>query len=204
MSNLCQVCNKRFSTVHVTEIRGDEKFELHVCDYCAQKEGIITAAPAPTTAPPIAKKPDKGGSTPKKAKILSGKEPPSIENLLEGISGEHPYAELPCPKCGMTFEQFNKRGRLGCAHDYDHFQIQLEPILHRIHQHIEHVGKVPKRIEPNIAIDRELRGLRKDLDEAIKGERFEEAAQLRDKIKGLEQDRDKTKLPADAGSEEKA
>lgn len=50
----------------------------------------------------------------------------------------------------------------------------------------EHTGKVPKRLEPLIAAKREIEILKKELKEAIKQEKYEEAAKLRDAIKDLE------------------
>ena len=35
--------------------------------------------------------------------------------------------------CSMTFPQFIKIGRFGCAHCYETFKEQLNPILKRLH-----------------------------------------------------------------------
>ena len=46
---LCQRCKKATATVHVTDLVSERK-EMHLCDGCAQEEGITVKAPMPINA----------------------------------------------------------------------------------------------------------------------------------------------------------
>ena len=36
----CQVCQKKEATIHLTEITDGVRSEMHLCEHCAQEEGI--------------------------------------------------------------------------------------------------------------------------------------------------------------------
>ena len=84
----------------------------------------------------------------------------------------------------MKFEQFRKIGRLGCRECYKQFSDELVPILRRIHGNTVHNGKVPKRAGVELRITRQIQQLKSKLQKAVEVENFEEAARLRDRIKG--------------------
>lgn len=96
-----------------------------------------------------------------------------------------------CEVCGIKFVEFRNTGRLGCPHDYDSFKPELIPLLESIHGEPKHNGKTPHRLPRAKAEQRELAQLRKQLQEAITNEKYEEAARLRDRIKHLEEGREK-------------
>lgn len=87
--------------------------------------------------------------------------------------------ELTCDNCGMTLSEFRKRMRIGCAKDYELFD--LGPILDKIHGTSVHMGKVP-----GASNEEQLKKLKRDMEVAVKSERYEEAANIRDQIKQLE------------------
>ena len=160
---ICQVCGKNESTVEFTEIIDDEVKQLHLCDGCAKEKGIEMEQNF------------------------------SISDLLAGISGlgEKPSDEelsVKCGKCGMTFEDFQKIGRLGCGECYGAFRKNLLPLLKRIHGSARHIGKSPKEIDETDGKKKisEAQELRQKLQRAIDMEEFEEAARLRDRIRSLE------------------
>lgn len=87
----------------------------------------------------------------------------------------------------MTYEQLTKVGRFGCASCYDTFKEHLKPLLKRLHGgHTDHCGKIPKRIEGNIHLKKELDELKLILKQYVQKEEFEKAAGVRDKIRNLE------------------
>jgi protein arginine kinase activator len=92
-----------------------------------------------------------------------------------------------CEVCGLKFVEFRNTGRLGCSHDYDSFKAELLPLLESIHGEPKHQGKQPHRLPQAKAEQRELAQLRRGLQEAISGEKYEEAARLRDRIRQLEE-----------------
>lgn len=98
---------------------------------------------------------------------------------------------LQCPHCGYQFSAFQQSGRLGCPRCYESFQQVLQPLIASIHGNVEHVeGEAPAGPSPEGMTDppvsEPLAALRKRLKEAVRGERFEEAAKLRDEIHALE------------------
>jgi protein arginine kinase activator len=95
-------------------------------------------------------------------------------------------SKLKCPKCGLTYEDFKKVGRLGCGECYTAFRDALLPLLKRIHGSNQHCGKSPKKAAKVVKAKNELLELKDKLQKAIQREEFEEAAKLRDKIRELE------------------
>ena len=73
-----------------------------------------------------------------------------------------------------------------CPHDYQAFQAELLPLLESIHNSTRHAGKTPRRPSQRLRTQ-ELTRLRKDLQRAVTAEAYEEAAQLRDRIRRLEE-----------------
>lgn len=94
-----------------------------------------------------------------------------------------------CPKCGSSFNDIVREGRVGCAECYKVFYNELKPSLQRIHGQIHHSGKIASTAEPvseeEAKID-EKEELKKQMNEAVAAQNFELAAQLRDRIKELE------------------
>jgi protein arginine kinase activator len=91
-----------------------------------------------------------------------------------------------CEQCGTRFVDFRNSGRLGCPHDYLAFQAELLPLLESIHSSTRHAGKTPRRPSQRVRTQ-ELSRLRKDLQKAVVAEAYEDAAQLRDRIRQLEE-----------------
>lgn len=166
---VCQECQKRPATLHFTKIVNGEKTEFHICEHCAREKGELI----PGTS---------GGF--------------SIHNLLSGLmdfdssnKGQVPgpaVQELQCPECGMTYTQFRKLGRFGCSSCYKTFDDKLDPLLKRVHGSTAHTGKLPGRAGVQIKIRQQMHELKQQLQQSIADEEFEQAAELRDRIRGLE------------------
>ncbi|MBN6889634.1 protein arginine kinase activator [Cytobacillus horneckiae] len=173
---ICQECNQRPATLHFTKIMNGEKAEFHLCDKCAQEHGDMF--------------------------MLSSGSGFSINNLLAGLFNIEPsYQEaneaaldqqsnvLQCEQCSMTFQQFVKVGKFGCAHCYSAFREQLKPIVKRLHSgNWTHNGKVPARIGGSIHLRKKIEELKTNLKELIAKEEFEKAAETRDEIRKLEKE----------------
>jgi protein arginine kinase activator len=154
----CEKCPKQ-ATLHITEILGEDRYEEHhLCEQCAH-EYIYE---------PDGKK--------------SGK-------TLEGLDDEELSAlnQRQCPQCGMKFIDFRNSGRLGCPHDYEAFAEELLPLLENIHGDTRHCGKTPRRLPQTRQTQSELTRLRRQLQDAVSQEAYEEAAKIRDQIRLLEE-----------------
>ena len=101
-------------------------------------------------------------------------------------------AQLPgdaarCAYCGTSLRDFRASGRLGCAQCYGAFEQSLRELLRRVHGSTRHTGWHHEGADPDV-MEREatLEQLRTKLARAVEGEAFEDAATLRDQIRGLE------------------
>ena len=115
---------------------------------------------------------------------------PQQKKVVEVLSeAEEPegVAEKQCEVCGIKFVEFRNHGRLGCPHDYDAFKEDLSPLIESVHGDTRHVGKVPQRLPRAQAALPEIAKLRRALIKAVSDEAYEEAAQLRDRIRQLEE-----------------
>jgi protein arginine kinase activator len=86
----------------------------------------------------------------------------------------------------MTLDEFRKKGRLGCAKDYEVFGAHIGDLLERVHGARTHVGRIPGSSEADLERMKRLVELRSRLDVAIREEAYESAARLRDELKALE------------------
>lgn len=113
-------------------------------------------------------------------------EPPVKNKKLEGVDDLEDAGNASCSVCGLKFVEFRNSGRLGCPHDYIEFRNELMPLLENIHGETRHAGKTPRRLPETRKAHGELLQLRKQLLQAVTREAYEEAAQLRDRIRQLE------------------
>lgn len=156
----CQACKKRDATVHFTDIEGNEKREVHLCEECAR---------------------EKSGIPPKSVTLEE-----ILSNLIQQHSKESAkLLKTACPNCGMSYIEFKAGGRLGCASDYVIFEEGLTPLLEKLHQGTQHVGKTPSRAGAVVQRENELIRLRRELDRAVQREEYEKAARIRDRIQQL-------------------
>lgn len=167
---LCQNCQQRPATVHLTKVINYEKTELHLCEVCAKSAG---------------------------GELGLMFEPNfSFQNLIAGLlEGELNLYQQPssgkgpsCQNCGLTFFDFKNSGLLGCGDCYRYLKSGLEPLFKRVHGSNHHIGKVPKRTGGRVRIRKEIEDLRSQLQQAIGREDYENAAYLRDEIRRREQE----------------
>jgi len=118
--------------------------------------------------------------------VVNNKGVHSIWKLLQSAKAGHAAPELSCPACGMTLAEFRAKGRLGCPNDYEVFRAHLNPLLKRMHNASEHVGRVPGVEPEDLERQKRIHALRAQLDAAVRDEAYEHAARLRDELQQLE------------------
>lgn len=158
---LCDICHKNIATVHLTEIINDKVVEMHICQACAQ-----------TKANELNEHLNISG-------FLGG-----LADMVGGLPQER--RSLRCPSCGLSYEEFKEKGRLGCEKCYETFRRFLLPLLKKIHSSIVHTGKSPVSLDKKTSGKPRITELHQRLKKAIQLEEYEEAARLRDQIKELE------------------
>lgn len=163
MSFPCKFCGA-VSTIHLTDVIGKKKREMHLCEACAREKKIIPTNPQEINVPAL-------------LELVLG-----VSQVPQAV----PPTETTCPDCGFQYAQFRKIGRFGCPHDYIVFKELIEPVLERVHNDSrQHLGKIPKRHQRRLKLARRVE-LQAQLRTAIATERYEVAAQLRDAIRVLE------------------
>jgi len=172
----CEECGKRPATLHLTKIVNGEKTEYHICEHCAKEKGDMFT----------------GFNNFGINQLLAGllNFDPLIKK--EGASGKEgtagtPAKPLRCETCGLTYAQFSKSGRFGCSDCYSFLGDRLNPLFRRIHGNTQHIGKVPERTGGKLKIRKELEQLKAALQQYVAREEFEKAAEIRDRIRALEQ-----------------
>ena len=177
---LCQNCEKKEATTHIKQIINGEMSETYLCSECA--------------------------------KLLGANDMFSDFNLNfseffgnffgDMLPAHTKTSALKCPRCGCTFDDIVKSGKVGCTECYTTFYEKLLPSLQRIHGKLQHTGKISasadfsdeenapdepaQEAEPSTGNTEKIAALKKAMDEAVSKQDFEEAAKIRDEIKELE------------------
>ena len=176
---LCDDCGRREAVVHIMQIGPDGRTEKNLCEECAAGYGDFMVGHNQ-------EQPRKKVSV---NDFLRGmfSQPQEMEPEQREQPASQPQ-ELTCPNCGMTYQDFAKTGKIGCSVCYETFRRQLEPLLRRIHGTSTHSGKIPHRSGGTLELKHEISVLRGQLKESVAQEEYEQAAQLRDRIRALEKD----------------
>jgi len=192
---LCEQCKKREATVKYVEVVNGVKTEHNLCGVCASQLDI-----GPFSA------------------VFEGEI--SLASLLSGLLGiqdtekrDGRYAEVICPNCGTTYENFVETSRFGCADCYSVFGPLLGENIRHLQGSERHVGKRPdyvireeaakaqaRAVElqngtpdnettlPELTKEEQIRLLQARIKDALRREDYEEAAVLRDEIRSLKEE----------------
>ncbi|HEX3152553.1 MAG TPA: UvrB/UvrC motif-containing protein [Gemmataceae bacterium] len=158
----CQFCSKP-ATMHLMHTVQKKTREMHLCDACAREMNLLPESPQELNVPAVLQL------------VMSHSQAPARSSPGDAV----------CPECGTPYAHFKAQGRLGCPHDYEVFRSMLEPLVERVQNNaVRHVGKVPRRHRRRLRRSRQVE-LEARLVTAIRSERYEEAAHLRDAIRAL-------------------
>lgn len=176
---MCQKCGKEEANVKYTQIINGVKKEVHLCTKCARHLGVDSFD--------IPDFPINFNS------FLGDFFSDYMENeLLPSFQTE----TVKCKTCGMDYDNFIKTGMFGCSDCYTTFNIPIDTLLKNLHGTTKHIGRKPKSAKEPIKISKEIKEekeednitrLQEQLEKAIKEERYEEAAKIRDEIKKLKE-----------------
>jgi len=159
--NHCEECGKAEATLQVTEVARGRVSRLHLCEACAVKRGFVQQS-----------------------------QQEGVEDLISHVSRPGARQRIrittpqeACPTCGLHWHDFEMLGLLGCEDCYKTFAMQLTRMLREAHQVPLQSAAGKRRASDPSALLPELRSL---LEQAIREEDYESAAQLRDRIHQLE------------------
>ena len=160
----CEKCNEREASVFFEQTVNGEHTSLHLCHECAAK--LQT------------------GSLFESAPFQLG------TSLLENFFGHTAprVSGKTCPHCGASFAEIRREGKVCCPGCYAAFRAELEPTIRSLHGHVEHTGHAPAGQSVLREKQNKLKELKKELQDAIAAEQYEQAARLRDEIRNLEKE----------------
>jgi protein arginine kinase activator len=162
---VCDICHKNEASITVTRVDKDGKTtEMHLCHQCATQKGISEAVKPHISVIEI------------------------LAELKEKIKDED--RKLFCPNCKISYADFKRFGRLGCAVCYEAFAERLLPLIKKMHGSTKHIGRKPSMGRKDAKIKFEVKQLRDELKKAIAAEDYERAAQIRDQIRQAETEGD--------------
>lgn len=170
---ICDECGARSATIKLMTIVGEERRERHLCTECMAKvKNQFTAVDLSSLAG-----------------LLGG----LLQAVKPSDNGEGAQEQgLSCPSCGLRYDEFKKSSFLGCPECYQAFREPLEVMIKRIHGHAQHTGRMPGGTPDDFTLRLEIDQLKHQLNRAIAEEAYEQAADLRDRIRALKEQLDKT------------
>lgn len=165
----CTHCNKNEANTHIRRVINGHSEEMYLCEDCARELGVMNDFDF---------------------------EPFNIEGFFGNLlgAGSRAFNALVgvdrCASCGTSMNDIVNSGLVGCADCYDRFDDKLTSGIEKIHGKAKHIGKnVTYTTTTNSSNDSneasELDTLKNELKNAVKEQRFEDAAVIRDKIKEL-------------------
>lgn len=155
---LCTECKKNNATVFFKQSINGSTTELCLCQECAEKHGFLTGT---SLFNELFKMPNISGAG---AKI----------------------SHKVCSLCGSDENNFIKDGKVSCPVCYETFADELYSPIKRIHGNVSHIGRAPMKLKRQNDKKHKLDELKKQLNDAVQKEEYENAAIIRDKIRELE------------------
>lgn len=171
---LCERCKKNNAAVFYKEsINGREK-SLALCEKCAAEAESKGEIEKISLGDPF-----------------FSEQIGSIDKLFGSLFGLPKYKQttLPdskkCTLCGATFADLVSEGKAGCPECYKVFADELADTINRIHGTTVHNGNAPSRFRYDREKKKKIESLEDELKKALKEERYERAAEIRDELKIL-------------------
>jgi protein arginine kinase activator len=162
---LCEKCGNKPAVMKIDLIVNNEKKAQYICEDCAEEMmGTYLSFDAMNPF-----------------------------SMLSGFFNAFPvekHQEVKCPVCGMTYRRFMDRGRFGCAHCYETFGQNLDPVFKKLHFSSEHKGKTPEDICLKMVKEEDpIAKLERKLKEAVAVEDYETAAKVKKELEQMRGDR---------------
>lgn len=158
----CDRCGKP-SVYHSTLIVNGVSQSTNLCRDCAIKEGVFTSEPTNF-----------------------------FDDFFSVFNDFLPYEEISdiaCPVCKTRLNEYRHTGRLGCSNCYNVFKSEIDNILKRIAPFSQHkqdlIGSVGSKKSKETKQDK-VNKLREEMAQAVKEERYEDAAKIKKQIQKLE------------------
>ena len=199
MGKLCQSCNQREAKIHFTELKDGKKTEMHLCEHCAQEKNMVMAFPS------LLKTLVKGGDAPASE---SDAVPSTCPGCGLAYADFKAKGRLGCPQCYDAFApvlgSLLEKVHHASAHKGRRPPHQAEPEAPVPDSTFPEAAGLPEAPSPGAEgsasttpepvepvesapeVD-PLTKLRQELTDAVASEEYERAAELRDRIRQMEE-----------------
>lgn len=172
---LCDICKKNDATIRIQQVNNGTAQTVNICNECAEKHQMMPRVDFDDV--------NIGEVLQNIKKITKNL---NLKDIIITDSNSLPKPSvLVCPKCNWSLEKIDQNGGLlGCDECYKTFEDIVMETIENIHRCKIHTGKHPVHFEPDndLILDEKIIKLEADLQEAIKLEKYEHAALLRDEI----------------------
>ncbi|MBQ1991604.1 MAG: UvrB/UvrC motif-containing protein [Clostridia bacterium] len=159
---ICELCGKQQASTHIKSMVNGKYTELWLCSGCASKKGYGNIF------------------------AHTGTDFSSFLGNFFGDGLPSRTSASRCKRCGSSFTDIARSGKVGCSECYTDFFDELLPSIQKIHGNIQHTGKVATNASADVKLARKIEKTRQELAIAVKNQNFELAAKLRDKINEME------------------
>lgn len=180
----CDICHVNEATITIKgEIPGLGAKELNICSGCAAQQGLDALESIV-----------KGVGLGKLFKSVaeSSSDSLALDMAEEQADTYDASIQTACQQCGHTLEDLKKSGKFGCPNCYEVFTDIIMQVLANTHKGVVHIprdsqrGAINVEVASVVELTLEISRKQKDLQNAVKNEHFEKAAQLRDEISELQ------------------
>lgn len=163
---LCENCGKREATTHIKHVENGESRQLDLCSECASNLGYDDIF---------------GGFGFNLSELFT--------NFFGDNTASLPDKTVRCDRCGSSFNDIVKTGKVGCAECYRTFYNKLLPSVRQIHGKVSHLGKKPDNLREIKKPTKQdiIERLNGEMKSAVEAQNFEQAAILRDRINQLKE-----------------
>ena len=160
---LCEKCRKNEAVIHVVKIVNGKKSEAMLCEKCARE---------------LSSMPLRNSINSENKSMIESK----FRDFFNSLEKSNKF-DVICKKCGTTYGEFKKTGKLGCGECYDSFADSLVSKIKEVQGYDKHIGKVPAGEKSRLITNKKVSELKEELQKAIVREEYEKAAVIRDEIK---------------------
>ncbi|MGL4847651.1 MAG: UvrB/UvrC motif-containing protein [Clostridium sp.] len=171
---ICEKCNKREAILNLSKIIDGESTSLWLCERCAKEYGKELFNDV----------------------YDEREEYASFNNVLSILFDEadrnDKKLEVECSNCRTALKEIKKGKLIGCEKCYNIFKKDIDKIVEKNNLYNEHKGVIPSKLGDEINIKRKINKLEKEMDIAVAIEAYEKAAEIRDEIRRLKGEGNKT------------
>lgn len=160
---LCQRCHKNPATVRYAEVVDGKSVHQDLCAECLSrcKQDLSSVFTLGTAKPAV-----RAAAAPPQRTVRR--------------------TRRICPACGISLDRVAETAQVGCPSCYTEFGQEIESILEGLHRSLRHQGKAPRLDNSLARVYSDLQTKRVLLRSVLRAEDYEQAARLRDEIRGLE------------------